>query len=121
MVNLKHSQERFRYGVIAVYVIDAKGNQPTYALVDNGADSTFISKGLAQRLGVTGDCATVLVTTVNSVKTENSSKVSFVVEPHDGHSHVIVDQAFTTAKLNLGCSLSLIFGATYTLETSGWY
>ena len=107
VVNLKHHPERVSLGVIAVYVIGPKGKQLTYALVDNGADSTFISKGLAQRLGVTGDCATVSVKTMNSVKTENSSKVSFVIESLDGDSHVIVDQAFTTAKLSLGCGCPL--------------
>ena len=107
VVNLKHHQERVTLGVIAVYLIGPKGKQLTYTLVDNGADSTFISKDLAQRLGVTGDCATVSVKTMNSVKTENSSKVSFVVESLDGHSHVIVDQAFTMAKLNLGCGCLL--------------
>ena len=106
-MNLKHHPERVSLGVIAVYVIGPKGKHLTYALVDNGADSTFISKNLAQRLGVTGDCATVSVKTMNSVKTENSSKVSFVIESLDGDSHVIVDQAFTTAKLSLGCGCPL--------------
>ena len=49
------------------------GEQLTYVLLDNGANSTFISQSLAQKLGVTGNRATASVKTLNSVKTENSS------------------------------------------------
>ena len=107
VVNLKHYQERVSLGVIAVYVIGPMGKQLTYALLDNGADSTFVSQSLAQKLGVTGNGATVSVKTLSSVRTENSSKVSFIVESLDGHSQVTVDQAFTLTKLNLGCGYPL--------------
>ena len=107
IVNFNDGQETVSLGIIAVYVIGPMGKQFTYALLDNGADSTFISQGLAQKLGVTGNGATVSVKTLNSIRTENSSKVSFIVESLDGHSHVTVDQAFTMTKLNLGCGYPL--------------
>ena len=107
VVNLKYYQERVSLGVIAVYVIGPKGEQLTYALMVNGSVYTFISKGLAKKLGVSIDCATVSVKAMNSVKTENSSKVSFVIESLDGDSHLIVDQALTMAELNSGCGCPL--------------
>ena len=51
VVNLKHHQERVSLGVIAVNVIGPKGKQLTYALVDNGADSTFISQSFGSKAG----------------------------------------------------------------------
>ena len=107
IVNFNDGQEKVSLGIIAMYVIGATGKQLTYALLDNGADSTFVSQSLAQKLGVTGNGATVSVKTLSSVRTENSSKVSFIVESLDGHSQVIVDQAFTLTKLNLGCGYPL--------------
>ena len=83
------------------------GKQLTYTLLDNGAGCTFVSQSLAQKLGVTGNGATFSVKTLSSVRTEYSSKVSFIVESLDGHSQVTVDQTFTLTKLNLGCGYPL--------------
>ena len=83
------------------------GRQLTYALLDNGADSTFISQSLAQKLRVTGHGAAISVKTLNSFTTENPSRVSSIVESLDGHSHVTVEQAFTMTKLNLSCGYPL--------------
>ena len=64
------------------------------------------------------NCAAVSVKTMNSVKTENSSKVSFVVESLDGHSHVIRQPSiYNDDQIKFRLRLSLTFGATYTLET----
>ena len=120
IVNFNDGQEKVSLGIIVVYVIGPMVKQLTYALLDNGADSTFISQGLVQKLGVTGNGATVSVKTLGSVRTENSSKVSFIVESLEGHSHVTVDQAFTMTKLNLCCGYRFNLGPAKTMEAFRW-
>ena len=93
--------------IIAVYFIGLMGKQRTYALLDNGADSTSICQRLARKSSVTGNDTTVWVESLNSILTENSLKVSFIIELLDVHIHVTVDKAFMTTKINLSCGYSL--------------
>ena len=98
IVNFNDGQEYVGLGIFVLYVIGSIGKKLTFAPLNHGADAISISQCLAQKLGVTWKGATVSVITLKSVKTENSLKVSLIVESLDGYSHVTVDQAFTLTK-----------------------
>ena len=86
-------------GFVPVRVLGPNCSVITYALVDNGSDSTLILESLAQKLGLKGTQRDIHFKTINSSKAWKSRVVPLSVQSLVGDTETQVDNAFTVRSL----------------------
>jgi hypothetical protein len=86
-------------GFIPMKVHGPWGSVTTYALIDNGSDSTLILEGLAKKIGLRGKSKEVRFTTLNSSATWESQIVSLTLQSLTEDELITVGGAYTVRRL----------------------
>jgi hypothetical protein len=95
-------KSRVSLGVIAVRVTGSRKSCLTYALIDNGSDSTFIDESLALTLGLQGEETVIDLQTLGQVQRIGAKRVTFTVGSLDGDKRFEVKTALSVKDMSLG-------------------
>ncbi|TPP57117.1 Protein disulfide-isomerase [Fasciola gigantica] len=86
-------------GFVPVRLLGPKGSKETYALLDNGSDSTLLSSAAANSLGIDGPLTRLSVTTLAGTASQVTSEVNFAVQSLSGDYQPQVERAYTLKTL----------------------
>ena len=101
-INSTHSNIPTTYmGVLPVRLIGPLGSVDAYAVLDNGSDSTLLSVGIADRIGVKEKSTQLEVTTIVGTALRETAVVRFDIQSvNDGYCFTI-ENAYTVDALPL--------------------
>ncbi|CAH8494788.1 unnamed protein product [Dicrocoelium dendriticum] len=91
-------------GVIPVTVVGPFGSIETYALLDNGSDTTLITQDLVGRLRLEPQPSSLTIKTINGDRSMDSSVVKFYLRSLNGLEEIEVERAFAVPSLPIQAS-----------------
>ena len=86
-------------GTIPVLLKGPLGEVETHAFIDNGSDTTLITRGLLNQLGIEPVASDLVLTTVTHTITLPSSKCKLEVKSLDGDKIIAIDGAYAVEHL----------------------
>ena len=100
---------------LRILPVRVRGEEPgqmieTYALLDNGSDVTLCDRELVEKLGITGQPRSFLLTTQESKDSERSGlEIKLIINSINGDSSLEIPRAWTVDRLNI-CDPPRVFG-----------
>ena len=97
---------------LRILPVRVRGNKPgqmieTYALLDNGSDVNLCDRELVEKLGITGQPRSFLLTTQESKDSKMSGlEIKLIINSINGDSSLEIPRAWTVDRLNISeCSI----------------
>ena len=92
-VNACNNSEAIQLGIVPVIIKGPKAEIKTYAMLDNGSDTTLITQGLLNKAGLTGRHIALQLRTVTGEASVRSVKCDLVIDSLDREHSIKVTDA----------------------------
>ena len=98
-VNTTSGVEAVQLGTIPILLRGPNGTAKTYALIDNGSDSSLVKKDLLDRLGLSGTPTSLRMRTVIGERELSTMRCELVVHSLNEENCLTIAEAFSVAEL----------------------